>query len=157
MSLPVPTYQVKVEPPPSLLSSPSARTSNVDAPSLEVKSAGVWSPRRPQSQDREEVGEGPLDAPQSDTSQADTPMPMYPTWARSPEKAPFTLVNSNLRDLTPSHTLEPGAFGEGAGYYPCPEDAVAFTRFSGGDGVGEAGGGTSQNPPQKKKVSGLAG
>ncbi|XP_072566088.1 inactive histone-lysine N-methyltransferase 2E-like isoform X3 [Paramormyrops kingsleyae] len=146
--------EVKVEPPPSLLSSPSAQTSNVDAPSLEVKSAGVWSPRRPQSQDREEVGaEGPLDAPQSDTSQADTPMPMYPAWARSPEKASFPLVNSNLRDLTPSHTLEPGAFGEGAGYYPCPEDTVAFARFSGGDGMGEAGGGTSQNPPQKKKVS----
>uniref|UniRef100_A0A8C3B1U3 Lysine (K)-specific methyltransferase 2E n=1 Tax=Cyclopterus lumpus TaxID=8103 RepID=A0A8C3B1U3_CYCLU len=113
-------------------------------------------------------------------------------WIKSPDRVPtgpaglnFSPVNSNLRDLTPSHTLEPlvspfrpeaaagaaaGAavvvtvslvaaqppFSEGQGqlFYPCSEEgsSLGFSRSLNGDGSGE-GGGSAQNPPQKKKVS----
>lgn len=117
-------------------------------------------------------------------------------WIKSPERVTtgpaglnFSPVNSNLRDLTPSHTLEPlvtlfrpeAAAGAVAGpaaaataavslvvsqtpfiegqaplFYPCMEEgsALGFSRSLNGDGSGEAGG-SSQNPPQKKKVSSL--
>uniref|UniRef100_A0A8C9R096 Lysine (K)-specific methyltransferase 2E n=1 Tax=Scleropages formosus TaxID=113540 RepID=A0A8C9R096_SCLFO len=146
--------------PLTLLSSPSVRTSSSDVPNIEVKPAGPWSPRpaQPQECDGEEaVTEGPVD-----TSLTDPPTPSYPTWAKSPERLPFSLVNSNLRDLTPSHTLELGAyrpdpaistFSEGGGYYGCSEDAVTFARSVSGECTGETGVGATQNPPQKKKVS----
>ncbi|XP_018581795.1 inactive histone-lysine N-methyltransferase 2E-like isoform X3 [Scleropages formosus] len=150
----------EVERPLTLLSSPSVRTSSSDVPNIEVKPAGPWSPRpaQPQECDGEEaVTEGPVD-----TSLTDPPTPSYPTWAKSPERLPFSLVNSNLRDLTPSHTLELGAyrpdpaistFSEGGGYYGCSEDAVTFARSVSGECTGETGVGATQNPPQKKKVS----
>uniref|UniRef100_A0A668AWN2 Lysine (K)-specific methyltransferase 2E n=1 Tax=Myripristis murdjan TaxID=586833 RepID=A0A668AWN2_9TELE len=115
----------------------------------------------------------------------------YPGWIKSPERGPvgpaglnFSPVNSNLKDLTPSHTLEPLAapfrpeapagvagsstagtgtavgssapFSEGQGqlFYPCPEEgsSLGFSRSLSGDNAVE-GGGSAQNPPQKKKVS----
>ncbi|XP_058841467.1 inactive histone-lysine N-methyltransferase 2E isoform X5 [Acipenser ruthenus] len=85
-------------------------------------------------------------------------------WMKSPERSSLTFspVNSNLRDLTPSHTLELGGgfrvselagapYSEGALYYPCTEEG-AYTRALGGEGLAD-GGGTPHNPPQKKKVS----
>ncbi|KAL4659434.1 histone-lysine N-methyltransferase 2E-like isoform X1 [Arapaima gigas] len=150
----------EVERPPSLLSPPSVRTTSSDVPTIEVKQMGPCSPRPPPPQDcdREEgVAEGPADTPLTDPL-----TPSYPSWAKSPERLHFTMVNSNLRDLTPSHTLELGAyrpdpvtstFGEGALYYGCSEDAVAFVRSVGGECTSETGPGASQNPPQKKKVS----
>uniref|UniRef100_A0A8D3CLP4 Lysine (K)-specific methyltransferase 2E n=1 Tax=Scophthalmus maximus TaxID=52904 RepID=A0A8D3CLP4_SCOMX len=93
----------------------------------------------------------------------------FPGWIKSPERGPtgtaglnFSPVNSNLRDLTPSHTLEPlvapfrpeAAAGTGPIFYPCPEEgsSLGFSRSLNGDGSVE-GGGSAQNPPQKKKVS----
>lgn len=123
----------------------------------------------------------------------------FPGWIKSPERGltgpaglNFSPVNSNLRDLTPSHTLEPlpapfrceatsGAAvaaaaaagsatsgsvplistqppfsGEGQGqiFYPASEEAplLGFSRSLNADGCGGDGGGSAQNPPQKKKV-----
>lgn len=49
----------------------------------------------------------------------------------------------------------PAPFSEGQGqlFYPSPEDAalVAFSRSVNVEGSGD-GGGSAQNPPQKKKV-----
>lgn len=118
------------------------------------------------------------------SSSAETCASSYPGWIKSPERAAgagltFSPVNSNLRDLTPSHTLEPltapfrpetaagsaagtgalvasqGPFSESQGqlFYPSSEDgsSLGFSRSLSGDGSGE-GGGSAQNPPQKKKV-----
>lgn len=123
----------------------------------------------------------------------------FPGWIKSPDRGltgpaglNFSPVNSNLRDLTPSHTLEPLAApfrpeaaavavaaagvaaaagsatsgpvplisaqppfsGEGQGqvFYPASEEAplLGFSRSLNADG-GD-GGGSAQNPPQKKKV-----
>lgn len=120
----------------------------------------------------------------------------FPGWIKSPERGlagpaglNFSPVNSNLRDLTPSHTLEPLAApfrpeaaagvaaaaaaagsatsgsvtlistqppfsGEGQGqiFYPASEEVplLSFARSLNADG-GD-GGGSAQNPPQKKKV-----
>lgn len=111
----------------------------------------------------------------------------YSGWIKSPERCPtgpaglnFSPVNSNLRDLTPSHTLEPlaapfrpdAAAGAAAGtgslagsqppfneapgqlFYPCSEEgsSLSFSRSLNGDSTCE-GGGSAQNPPQKKKVT----
>lgn len=139
-------------------------------------------------EDRTDVGivEGSSEA----SSSAETCASSYSGWIKSPERGPaaaagltFSPVNSNLRDLTPSHTLEPLAapfrpdvaavaaagptagtgslgvsqvpFSESPGqlFYPSSEDAnsLGFSRSLSGDGTGE-GGGSAQNPPQKKKV-----
>ncbi|XP_048875562.1 LOW QUALITY PROTEIN: inactive histone-lysine N-methyltransferase 2E [Brienomyrus brachyistius] len=144
---------------PSLLSSPSLRTSGLDLPPQELKPVGSQSPRPPEPQDcgpedPGEVGlEGAVDPPP-----LDSPAPSYPSWVKSPEGAglPFSTVNSNLRDLTPSHTLEPGAFRadsglsfrEGGLFYTCTDEGgtVAMARSLGGDLL-------THTPPQKKKVS----
>uniref|UniRef100_A0A672RFA3 Lysine methyltransferase 2E (inactive) n=1 Tax=Sinocyclocheilus grahami TaxID=75366 RepID=A0A672RFA3_SINGR len=97
-------------------------------------------------------------------SAPETPASSYPPWMKSPDRGglSFSPVNSNLRDLTPSHTLEMGAyrpdstsagpFSEAAPFYSCNEESssVTFTRSLSGDGTGE--GGAAKNP-QKKKVS----
>lgn len=124
------------------------------------------------------------------SSSAETCASSYPGWIKSPERGPaaaagltFSPINSNLRDLTPSHTLEPlvapfrpetaagsaagptagtGALGgsqvpfsesQGQLFYPSSEEgtSLGFSRSLSGDGTGE-GGGSAQNPPQKKKV-----
>ncbi|XP_078275816.1 inactive histone-lysine N-methyltransferase 2E isoform X7 [Rhinoraja longicauda] len=96
---------------------------------------------------------------------------VYSSWMKSPEQPSlnFSPLNSNLRDLTPSHQLEIGggfranelkmlqddtrlSFPEGTGYY-CSEDGmINFGKGINGDSMTE-GGCTPQNPPQKKKVS----
>ncbi|XP_029597981.1 inactive histone-lysine N-methyltransferase 2E isoform X3 [Salmo trutta] len=183
--------------PPSLLSSPcvAVRAPSLDAlPPHEAKTSAPLSPQPPtaESQDcggeegPETEAEGSSEAPSSSTDPASSSL--LPPWMKSPERVglsgpgglSFSPINSNLRDLTPSHTLEPilafrpeavavagagvvtvpvplaaGPFTEAAGslFYPCPEEGgtLAFSRSLSGDSTGE--GGSGQNPPQKKKVS----
>nr|XP_046185777.1 inactive histone-lysine N-methyltransferase 2E-like isoform X11 [Oncorhynchus gorbuscha] len=183
----------EAERPPSLLFSPCVV---VRAPSLEVfppHEAEISAPLSPQpptaesqdcgGEDGSETGaEGSSEAPPTDPASSSLLSP----WMKSPERVglsgpgglSFSPINSNLRDLTPSHTLEPilafrpeavavagvvtvpvplaaGPFTEAAGshFYPCPEEGgtLAFSRSLSGDSTGE--GGSGQNPPQKKKVS----
>ncbi|XP_075064869.1 inactive histone-lysine N-methyltransferase 2E isoform X2 [Mixophyes fleayi] len=99
--------------------------------------------------------------------------PVYSSWIKSPERTGvnFSAVNSNLRDLTPSHQLEVGGgfrmndskcliqedarsmFMDGSIF--CSSDEGLMTGFGRAlcsDGVLD--GNVSQlNPPQKKKVS----
>ncbi|EHB08953.1 Histone-lysine N-methyltransferase MLL5, partial [Heterocephalus glaber] len=96
---------------------------------------------------------------------------LYPSWVKSPDRAGVSFsVNSNLRDLTPSHQLEVGGgfrvseskcltqedsravFLEAAVF--CPAEDGLLSGF--GRTVTDAlmdGSCTPQNPPQKKKVS----
>ncbi|KAG9342328.1 hypothetical protein JZ751_016830 [Albula glossodonta] len=150
--------EVRVDHPPLLLSPPSSQRPSLDTPPQEIRTLSVLSPRPPQAETLEcgggeETGEvGPDD--NADAPLTDPPTPSYPPWVKSPERASlsFTPLNSNLRDLTPSHTLDPGTFrpdaSEGPLYYPTPEEGVTlgFSRSLGADG-------NSQTPPQKKKVS----
>ncbi|XP_041637070.1 inactive histone-lysine N-methyltransferase 2E isoform X3 [Cheilinus undulatus] len=181
--------------PPSLVSSPCIRAPASDGLLTEAKLSVPESPQPPAvesvdlGEDRTDGGvvEGSSEAPSS----AETCASSFPGWIKSPDRGPtgpaglnFSPVNSNLRDLTPSHTLEPLAapfrpeaaagaaagstagtgslvgsqapFSEGQGqlFYPCSEEggALGFSRSLSGDGSGD-GGGSAQNPPQKKKVS----
>ncbi|XP_036375947.1 inactive histone-lysine N-methyltransferase 2E-like isoform X1 [Megalops cyprinoides] len=148
------TSTAEAERPPSLLSSPRVQRPSADAsldtPLQEVR---VASPE-PQECGGDEAGEAGPDSA-ADSTLTDPPAVSYPPWMKSPDRGAlsFSPVNSNLRDLTPSHTLELGAFrpdaaassfSEGALYYPC---------LLAGEGTGEAGGANLQTPPQKKKVS----
>uniref|UniRef100_A0AAZ3Q7U8 Uncharacterized protein n=1 Tax=Oncorhynchus tshawytscha TaxID=74940 RepID=A0AAZ3Q7U8_ONCTS len=185
----------EAERPPSLLSSPcvAVRAPSLDVlPPQEAKTSAPLSPQPPTPESQDCVGEegpetgteGSSDAPSTDPASSS----LLPPWMKSPERVglsgpgglSFSPINSNLRDLTPSHTLEPilafrpeavavagvvavtvpvplaaGPFTEAAGslFYPCPEEGgtLAFSRSLSGDGTGE--GGSGQNPPQKKKVS----
>ncbi|KAK7130201.1 hypothetical protein R3I93_019741 [Phoxinus phoxinus] len=157
-----------VERPPSLLASPTVRNAGSDsAPQESTKSMGSLSPQPSQADPQDAVvDEGiEVDAGGSEAASApETPSSSYPPWMKSPDRGglSFSPVNSNLRDLTPSHTLEMGAyrpdstsagpFSEAAPFYPCNEEAsgVTFTRSLSGEGAGE--GGAAKNP-QKKKVS----
>lgn len=130
----------------------------MDLPPQEMKPVGTQSPQplEPQDcgpEDSGEVGlEGAVDPPPPDP-----PVPSYPSWVKSPEGGglSFSTVNSNLRDLTPSHTLEPGAFRadsglsfrEGGLFYTCADEGgtLAMARSLGGDLL-------THTPPQKKKV-----
>uniref|UniRef100_A0AAQ4NNE1 Lysine (K)-specific methyltransferase 2E n=1 Tax=Gasterosteus aculeatus aculeatus TaxID=481459 RepID=A0AAQ4NNE1_GASAC len=185
--------------PPSLVSSPCVRAPSSDGPPTDATATVPESPQPPAAaaaepmdcgEDRADgaVVEGSNEA----SSSAETCASSFPGWIKSPDRGPtgpaglnFSPVNSNLRDLTPSHTLEPlvapfrpeAAAGAAAGaaaagtvplvvsqppfpeaqgplFYPCPEEATSlgFSRSLNGDGSGE-GGGSAQNPPQKKKVS----
>ncbi|KAH0513695.1 Histone-lysine N-methyltransferase 2E [Microtus ochrogaster] len=97
--------------------------------------------------------------------------PVYPSWVKSPDRTGVNFsVNSNLRDLTPSHQLEIGG-GFRISESKCPvqddtrgmfmETAVFCTSEDGlVSGFGRTvndnlidGSSTPQNPPQKKKVS----
>ncbi|KAF7693775.1 inactive histone-lysine N-methyltransferase 2E isoform X2 [Silurus meridionalis] len=126
---------------PSLLASPIRKLPET-APQ-ESQSPATSLPEAPLDEGTE--GEGVTEA----TSMS------YHTWIKSPERGglSFSPINSNLRDLTPSHTLDMGAFSDAASYYPCVEEggSTAFARSLGGDA--SEGAGTAQNPPQKKKVS----
>ncbi|XP_073803295.1 inactive histone-lysine N-methyltransferase 2E isoform X6 [Danio rerio] len=169
-----------VERPPSLLASPSVRNVSSDtAPQESSKSMGSLSPQPSHTEPQDAaVDEGmEVDAAaavtsaagggggsEASTSAPETPVSSYPPWMKSPERGgiSFSPVNSNLRDLTPSHTLEMGAyrpdstssgpFSEAAPFFSCNEESsgVTFTRSLSGDGTGE--GSTAKNP-QKKKVS----
>lgn len=174
--------------PPSLISSPCIRVSSSDSLQADAKPSAPESPQPPaaDSLDCDEDGpdsgvlEGSVEVPSSAEPCAAT----FPGWIKSPERGSsgaaglsFSPVNSNLRDLTPSHTLEPlvapfrtdtaastaagsqigapNAFNEGQGqlFYPCSEDtsSQAFSRSLSGDSTSECG--STLNPPQKKKVS----
>ncbi|XP_010737215.3 inactive histone-lysine N-methyltransferase 2E isoform X8 [Larimichthys crocea] len=181
--------------PPSLVSSPCIRAPSSDGLPAEAKVSVPESPQPPVA-DSVDCGEdrtdgGVVEGSSEPSSSAETCASSFPGWIKSPDRGPtgpaglnFSPVNSNLRDLTPSHTLEPLAapfrpdaaagaaagstagtgslvgpqapFSEGQGqlFYPCSEEggSLGFSRSLNGDGSGE-GGGSAQNPPQKKKVS----
>ncbi|XP_054609259.1 inactive histone-lysine N-methyltransferase 2E isoform X3 [Dunckerocampus dactyliophorus] len=174
---------LEAERPPT---SPSIRAPSSDVVTPEAKTSVPESLQPPTvdsdfAEDRVDVGsvEGGCEAPSS----AETCASSFSGWIKSPERGltvpaglSFSPINSNLRDLTPSHTLEPlaapfrpeAAAGPVAGavsqppfsevqgplFYPCSEDAssVGFSRSLNGDSTCE-GMGSAQNPPQKKKVS----
>lgn len=181
--------------PPSLVSSPCVRAPSSDGPATEVKVSVPESPQPPAAEStdcaEDRADGGAVEGTSEASSSAETCPSSYPGWIKSPERGPtgpaglnFSPVNSNLRDLTPSHTLEPLAapfrpeaaagaaagpaagtgslvgsqppFSEGQGqlFYPCSEEgsSLGFSRSLNGDGAGD-GGGSAQNPPQKKKVS----
>ncbi|XP_062990244.1 inactive histone-lysine N-methyltransferase 2E isoform X3 [Elgaria multicarinata webbii] len=97
---------------------------------------------------------------------------VYPTWVKSPDRTGVNFsMNSNLRDLTPSHQLEVGGgfriseskclipddargmFMETPGFCTSEDGLVAgFGRTVSSDNLMD-GNCTPQNPPQKKKVS----
>ncbi|XP_035383768.1 inactive histone-lysine N-methyltransferase 2E isoform X2 [Electrophorus electricus] len=158
----------ETERPPSVLACPSKRLPVPETPPQDPgRPAGSLSPDASLHEPQDPAGDECMEAESSTEapSTSDTPASSYLPWMKSPDPGglSFSPINSNLRDLTPSHTLEMGAFrpeaavagnfSEGAPYYPCSEEpgAMAFTRSLSGD-AGE-GGGTVQNPPQKKKVS----
>lgn len=128
---------------PSLLASPIRKLP-------ETASQGSQSP----APSLPEPQEAPLDEGTEGEGTADAASASYHVWIKSPERGglSFSPINSNLRDLTPSHTLDMGAFSEAASYYPCTEEGgnMAFTRSLSGDA--SEGAGAAQNPPQKKKV-----
>uniref|UniRef100_A0A7N8XXG8 Lysine (K)-specific methyltransferase 2E n=1 Tax=Mastacembelus armatus TaxID=205130 RepID=A0A7N8XXG8_9TELE len=185
----------EVDHPPSLVSSPCLRASSSDGLSMEAKVSVPESPQPPavESVDSgEDRADGGIAECKSEASSStETCASSYSGWMKSPDRGPagpaglnFSPVNSNLRDLTPSHTLEPltapfrpeaaagmaagpaaatgslvgsqGPFSEGQGqlFYTCSEEGgpLSFSRSLNGEGSGE-GGGSAQNPPQKKKVS----
>ncbi|CAL9682850.1 unnamed protein product [Knipowitschia caucasica] len=169
---------------PSLTSSPCIGPSS-DSLIDEIKPSAPESPQpsAPENVDSgEEMDSGALEADSEVSSTAEPSAATFPGWIKSPERSTsgtaglnFSPINSNLRDLTPSHTLEPlgapfrleaspsagslvgppNTFSEGQGvlFYPCSEDASSqsLARSLSGDSSGE--GGSAQNPPQKKKVS----
>lgn len=174
--------------PPSLLSSPCIRVSSSESLQTEAKLSAPESPQPPAAEPLECEEEGPdsgvLEGGVEVPSSAETCPATFPGWMKSPERSSsgaaglsFSPVKSNLRDLTPSHTLEPlvapfrpdtgpsaaagslvgppNAFSEGQGqlFYPCSEEVSSqgFSRSLSGDSTGECG--SAQNPPQKKKVS----
>ncbi|KAM6895461.1 inactive histone-lysine N-methyltransferase 2E isoform 3-T4 [Xenentodon cancila] len=173
--------------PPSLVSSPCIRAPSSDGLTTEVKVSVPESPQ-PSAVESLDCGEDRTDGGVTEgTSEGSSSTEMcgssYSGWIKSPDRGPtgpaglnFSPVNSNLRDLTPSHTLEPLAapfrpeaaagagslagsqppFSEAQGqlFYPCTEEgnSLSFSRSLNGDSTGE-GGGSAQNPPQKKKVS----
>ncbi|XP_026065628.1 inactive histone-lysine N-methyltransferase 2E isoform X4 [Carassius auratus] len=157
-----------VERPPSLLASPSLKNAGSDTAPLEsTKSMGPLSPQPSLAEPQDAaVDEGmEVDVGGSEAASApETPASSYPPWMKSPDRGglSFSTVNSNLRDLTPSHTLEMGAyrpdsssagpFSEAAPFYSCNEESssVTLTRSLSGDGTGD--GGAAKNS-QKKKVS----
>ncbi|GAA6221085.1 histone-lysine N-methyltransferase 2E isoform X2 [Lates japonicus] len=181
--------------PPSLVSSPCIRAPSSDGLQTETKVSVPESPQPPPVESVECIEDradgGVVEGSSEASSSAETCASSFPGWIKSPERGPtgpaglnFSPVNSNLRDLTPSHTLEPLAapfrpeaaagtaagptagtgslvgsqapFSEGQGqlFYPCSEEgsSLGFSRSLNGDGAGD-GGGSAQNPPQKKKVS----
>lgn len=174
-----------------MVSSPCVRVPSSDGLQAETKVPESPQPPAPESM---ELGEdradgGAVEGSGEASSSAEPCASSFPGWIKSPDRGPtgpaglnFSPVNSNLRDLTPSHTLEPlaapfrpeagaaaagptagpgsavgpaAAFSEAQGplFYACSEEggALGFSRSLNGDGSGE-GGGSAQNPPQKKKV-----
>eukprot|EP00066_Takifugu_rubripes_P022334 XP_011611600.1 PREDICTED: histone-lysine N-methyltransferase 2E [Takifugu rubripes] len=181
--------------PPTLVPSPCVRVTSLDGSQTDAKVLVPDSPQPPAAESldggEDRADGGVLEASLEVSSSAETCASSFPGWIKSPDRGltgpaglNFSPVNSNLRDLTPSHTLEPLAapfrpeaaagaaagsaagagslvntpapFSEGQGqlFYPSSEDAglLAFSRSLNVEGSGD-GGGSSHNPPQKKKVS----
>ncbi|XP_024860733.1 inactive histone-lysine N-methyltransferase 2E, partial [Kryptolebias marmoratus] len=178
--------------PPSLVSSPCVRAPSSDGLPTEIKVSVPESPQLPASElvdpGEDRTDGGVVESTSEASLNAETCASSYSGWIKSPDRGPtgpaglnFSPVNSNLRDLTPSHTLEPLAapfrpepsagpgpaagtgslagsqppFSEAQGqlFYPCSDEgtSLAFSRSLNGDGSSD--GGSAQNPPQKKKVS----
>ncbi|XP_071359065.1 inactive histone-lysine N-methyltransferase 2E isoform X5 [Trachinotus anak] len=178
--------------PPSLVSSPCIRAPSSDSLPTEAKVSVPESPQPPAAEsvdcgeDRAEGGvvEGSNEA----SSSAETCASSFPGWIKSPERGPtgpaglnFSPVNSNLRDLTPSHTLEPLAapfrpeaaagtaagptagtgslvgsqapFSEGQGqlFYPCSEEGSSLGFSRSLNGDGPGEVGGSAQNPPQKK------
>ncbi|KAM4615263.1 LOW QUALITY PROTEIN: inactive histone-lysine N-methyltransferase 2E [Polymixia lowei] len=104
--------------PPSLLSSPCVRAPASDVAPTDGKASAPLSPQPPTAEPTDCVGEDRADSgvaeSGSEASSTEPASSSYPGWIKSPERGPagpaglnFSPVNSNLRDLTPSHTLEP--------------------------------------------------
>lgn len=177
------------------MSPPCVRAPSSDGLQTEGKLSVPVSPQPPTVESVDCGGEDRADggivevSVEASSSSAELCASSYPGWIKSPERGSsgpaalnFSPVNSNLRDLTPSHTLEPltapfrseaaassaaGAttgtlvvtstpFSDGQGqlFFPCSEEgsSLGFSRSMNGDGTSE-GGGSAQNPPQKKKVN----
>ncbi|KAM8973535.1 inactive histone-lysine N-methyltransferase 2E isoform 2-T2 [Pelodytes ibericus] len=119
----------------------------------------------------------PVSQDRTDTSsQQETALcvrgPIYSAWIKSPDTSGvnFSLMNSNLRDLTPSHQLEVGGgfrmnetkcliqedsrgmFLDATLFCPSEEGLLSGFGRALSDSVLD-GNGTPLNPPQKKKVS----
>lgn len=184
--------------PPTLVS-PCVRGSSSDGCLADAKVSVPESPQPPPAESMdcgEDRADGGVLETSLDLSSSSEPCASsFPGWIKSPDRGltgpaglNFSPVNSNLRDLTPSHTLEPlvapfrpeaaagvaagpaagsgtlvnppAPFSEGQGqlFYPSSEDTglAAFSRTANVEGSGD-GGGSTQNPPQKKKVMNLNG
>ncbi|XP_029350820.1 inactive histone-lysine N-methyltransferase 2E isoform X3 [Echeneis naucrates] len=178
--------------PPSLVSPPCIRAPISDGLLPEAKGSVPESPQPPAVEsvdcieDRADGGviEGSNEAPSS----AETCASSFPGWIKSPERGAngpaglnFSPVNSNLRDLTPSHTLEPLAapfrpeaaagtaagptagsvplvgtqatFSEGQGqlFYPCSEEGTSLGFSRSLNGDGTNEVGGSAQNPPQKK------
>uniref|UniRef100_A0A668A971 Lysine (K)-specific methyltransferase 2E n=1 Tax=Myripristis murdjan TaxID=586833 RepID=A0A668A971_9TELE len=144
------------------------------------KMSGPVSPQPPAAESVDCGGEdradsGVVEGCSEASSASESASSSYPGWIKSPERGPvgpaglnFSPVNSNLKDLTPSHTLEPLAApfrpeapagvagsstaGTGTAVGSSEGSSLGFSRSLSGDNAVE-GGGSAQNPPQKKKVS----
>ncbi|XP_053271096.1 inactive histone-lysine N-methyltransferase 2E isoform X3 [Pleuronectes platessa] len=178
--------------PPSLVSSPSNRAPSLDVLPTEVKLPVPESPQPPVTEPMD-CGEdradgGVVEVISEAPSSAETLASTFPGWIKSPERGPtgaaglnFSPVNSNLRDLTPSHTLEPlvalfrpeaaagtaavttavtgplvsaqAPFTEGQGqlFYPCVEEGSALGFTRSLNGDGSGEAGGSAQNPPQKK------
>ncbi|OXB71838.1 UNVERIFIED_CONTAM: hypothetical protein H355_015592, partial [Colinus virginianus] len=185
----------------SILALNSFRNSNLTEMGLqEIKTIGYSSPRNRTDVARQCTGEMEsvsdlqlglevieqsalhknLEAPTHDRTDSSSQLEtthcgrgtIYPSWVKSPDRTGVNFsMNSNLRDLTPSHQLEVGGgfriseskcliqddargmFME-ASVFCTSEDGIAsgFGRTVNNDNLMD-GNCTPQNPPQKKKVS----
>ncbi|NXT06363.1 KMT2E methyltransferase, partial [Prunella fulvescens] len=185
----------------SILALNSFRNSNITEMGLqEIKTIGYSSPRNRTDVTRQCTGEMEsvsdlqlglevieqsalhknLEAPTHDRTDSNSQLEtahcgrgtIYSSWVKSPDRTGVNFsMNSNLRDLTPSHQLEVGGgfrineskcliqddargmFME-ASVFCTSEDGIApgFGRTVNNDSLMD-GNCTPQNPPQKKKVS----
>ncbi|NXP05583.1 KMT2E methyltransferase, partial [Thinocorus orbignyianus] len=185
----------------SILALNSFRNSNLTEMGLqEIKTIGYSSPRNRTEVTRQCTGEMEsvsdlqlglevieqsalhknLEAPPHDRTDSNSQLEtahcgrgtIYSSWVKSPDRTGVNFsMNSNLRDLTPSHQLEVGGgfriseskcliqddargmFMEASGFCTS-EDGIAsgFGRTVNNDNLMD-GNCTPQNPPQKKKVS----
>uniref|UniRef100_A0A3P8VA62 Lysine (K)-specific methyltransferase 2E n=2 Tax=Cynoglossus semilaevis TaxID=244447 RepID=A0A3P8VA62_CYNSE len=181
--------------PPSLVSSPCVRASSSEVVQTEAKVSVLSVPDSPQppAADPVDFAEERIDSTGIEgngetSSSLETCAPSFPGWIKSPERGPtgtaglnFSPVNSNLRDLTPSHTLEPLAapfrpeaaagtaavstagtgplvgpqtpFSEGQGqlFYPCSEEGGSLGFSRTLNGDGTGEVGGSAQNPPQKK------
>ncbi|XP_034018844.1 inactive histone-lysine N-methyltransferase 2E isoform X2 [Thalassophryne amazonica] len=107
----------EAEQPPSLGSSPCVRAPSSDGLQTEGKISFPESPQPPAAEldGGEDRTDGCIAEGSNETSSSvELCASSFSGWIKSPERGPagpaglnFSPVNSNLRDLTPSHTLEP--------------------------------------------------
>ncbi|KAM6962400.1 inactive histone-lysine N-methyltransferase 2E isoform 2-T2 [Tautogolabrus adspersus] len=178
--------------PPSLASSPCVRAPISDGLPTEAKPSAPESPQPPAAE-AVDVGEdradgGVVEGSSEPPSAAETCASSFPGWIKSPDRGltgpaglNFSPVNSNLRDLTPSHTLEPlvapfrpeAAAGAAAGstagtgslvvsqvpyvegqgqlFYPCSDEGTALGFSRSMSGDSSGEAGGSAQNPPQKK------